>query len=61
MENVSFVLWVILFPLSWTIERYLQFLTTGVAPEKIDTSDGSMTFVAVMYIFISFMLYRKRK
>lgn len=54
MKNISFVLFITLFPLVGTIEKYLNFLM------GINLQDDTATLIlAITWIAVSVLLYRK--
>jgi uncharacterized membrane protein len=62
MENLSFVLWMVLFPASSKLGDYLAFLSRGSIAEK--NSESTKVAVAVMFLVIwggvGWLLYRPR-
>lgn len=58
MNNVSFVLWVLLFPLSIRVNSYLSFLM-GRSLDEVALSDGAAVIIFVIWLVVAVFLYRK--
>jgi hypothetical protein len=57
MENISFVLWMVLFPLSITLSEYLKASITRVWNIKSDPGTGLI--ILIIWIGVGILLYRK--
>ncbi len=58
MNNVSFVLWVLLFPLSIRMNSYISFLM-GRSLDEVTLSDGAAATIFVIWLVVAVFLYRR--
>lgn len=59
MRNLSFVLWMLLFPLVGSVEEYLTFLQRGAHPVDAAELFGAVIGLA-MWIGIGMLLYEEK-
>lgn len=58
MNNVSFVLWVLLFPLSIRMNSYISFLM-GRSLDDVTISGGAAATIFVIWLVVAVFLYRR--
>jgi len=58
MRNLAFVLWMILFPLSGSIQDYMQALQGKTYSEGVEGLATILTLV--LWVFIGKLLYEKK-
>ena len=62
MKNISFVLWMVLFPVATQLADYLAFLTRGSVVKQWSESTelGSSLIYLVAWIVVGVLLYQQK-
>ena len=57
MENISFVLWLVLFPLSLEIGSYYSILRYKLDNKEYVINKETISYLAIAYVVIAILLY----